>query len=267
MTSSTAWRSGVPGAIFSIAASSLRVAARVVLGRRAREAELAARLGSSSLVSFAARSASSPARDRLAQRLRLRRPEVCHARWRACRGDDAREAELRALLEPAVGLGRRAEAAGEADLAERGDRRPRTGTRCAAEAIASATARSAPGSSIRTPPATLTKTSACPSADARRGARARRRSSRAASGRRRSRRGAASRGRSARRAPGSRAGSAASPRARRRRRRPPRRRPCGRTPRTGRARRRGPAPVISKTPSSFVEPKRFFAARSTRCAR
>ena len=27
-----------------------------------------------------------------------------------------------------------------------------------------------------------------------------------------------------------------------------------------------PAPVISKTPSSFVEPKRFFAARRTRCA-
>ncbi len=27
-----------------------------------------------------------------------------------------------------------------------------------------------------------------------------------------------------------------------------------------------PAPVISNTPSSFVEPKRFFTARSTRCA-
>ena len=39
----------------------------------------------------------------------------------------------------------------------------RTGRRRAAEAIASATARSAPGSSMRTPPATLTKTSACPS--------------------------------------------------------------------------------------------------------
>ena len=38
-----------------------------------------------------------------------------------------------------------------------------TGRRRAAEAIASATARSAPGSSMRTPPATLTKTSAWPS--------------------------------------------------------------------------------------------------------
>ena len=42
--------------------------------------------------------------------------------------------------------------------------------------------------------------------------------------------------------------------------------PCGRTAPTDRERRRGPAPVISKTPSSFVEPKRFLTARRTRCA-
>ena len=75
-----------------------------------------------------------------------------------------REAELRALLEPALGLRRRAEAAGQAELAERGEAGPRPRRLVAAEAIASAIARSAPGSSIRTPPATLTKTSALPSA-------------------------------------------------------------------------------------------------------
>ena len=100
----------------------------------------------------------------------------------------------------------------------------------------------------------------------RRAARARRRSSRAASGRRRCRRGAASRGRSARRAPAPRAGSAASPRARRRRRRRPRPRRVRPKSSDGSGTPTRPAPVISKTPSSFVEPKRFFVARRTRCA-
>ena len=100
----------------------------------------------------------------------------------------------------------------------------------------------------------------------RRAGRARRRSSRGASGRRRWRRGAASRGRSARRAPGSRAAAAASPRARRPRRRRPRPARCGRRAPRGRGRRRGRSPVISKTPSSFVEPKRFLTARRMRWA-
>ena len=103
----------------------------------------------------------------------------------------------------------------------------------AAEAIASATARSAPGSSIRTPPATLTKTSAWASGTPRVAGRARRRSSPGAWGRRRSRHAGASRGRSARRAPAPRAAAASSPRARRRPRSRPRRRPYGRRPRTG----------------------------------
>ena len=41
---------------------------------------------------------------------------------------------------------------------------------------------------------------------------------------------------------------------------------CGRRAPTGSGTPTSPAPVISKTPSSFVEPKRFLAARRMRCA-
>ena len=54
----------------------------------------------------------------------------------------------------------RPQPAREPDLAEDADSLRAPGTPRAADAIASATARSAPGSSMRTPPATLTKTSA-----------------------------------------------------------------------------------------------------------
>ena len=173
--------------------------------------------------------------------------------------------ELRALLEPPLGLRGRPEPSGQADLAERGEpfvhrlalrrggdrERDRRGRR-RARRCARRRRRSR-----RRPPGR---------ARARRGARARRRSSRAASGRRRFRRGAASQGRSARRAPAPRAGSAACPRARRRRRCPAR--PATVRPKSsdGSGTPTSPAPVISNTPSSFVEPNRFFVARRTRCA-
>ena len=90
------------------------------------------------------------------------RPRASRPRCRPVRATVA-EPELAALLDPPVGLGRRAQAAGEPDLAERREPRRAPAAPRAAEAIASAIPRSAPGSSMRTPPATLTNTSAPPS--------------------------------------------------------------------------------------------------------
>ena len=81
-----------------------------------------------------------------------------------------RQAELRGLLERG-GRGGRPSAARRSARSRRSRRAarasaPPAATPRAALATASATARSAPGSSTRTPPTTLTKTSAVPSADA-----------------------------------------------------------------------------------------------------
>ena len=132
----------------------------------------------------------------------------------------------------------RGEPAGETELAERRNavthRAPR-----AAEAIARATARSAPGSSILTPPATLTNTSAVPS-----GTPACRASTATIIASLFGfepwfRRDGAWRDRFARRGPGSRAGSAVFPRARPRPLRRPRPASSRRRARRDRGRRRG----------------------------
>ena len=159
--SSIAWRSSVPGAIRPTAASRSRVEPRIVLRGLPDQAEALWEPGrpyppsarSASIAALAACLSVSASRTRSLPRA-----------LRAGRRDRGREAELGALLEPALGLRRGTQAAGEADLAERRRSRASTGAPFAAEAIASAIARSAPGSSIRTPPATLTKTSAWPSA-------------------------------------------------------------------------------------------------------
>ena len=135
------------------------------------------------------------------------------------RAEDRAEAELERLGDPALGVGDEAQLAGEPDLAEAGERpcprRSASGSPRCAEASAMATARSAPGSSTRTPPATLTKTSAPSRATARRGGRGPRGSSPAGCGRSRSRRGAAARSRSARPAPGPRPAAGGCPPSRR----------------------------------------------------
>ena len=136
----------------------------------------------------------------------------------------------------------------------------------AAEATASATARSAPAPRCaRLPRRSRTRRPA--PARARHSETARRRSSPAAGGRSPVATGGAWRGRSGRRAPGSRAGSAACPRACTRLQTRSRLLRRGRRAPRGRERPRGPAAVISKMPISFVEPKRFFVALSTRCSR
>ena len=134
----------------------------------------------------------------------------------AVRHDRLREARASRTRPGAARPGRRGAARPVRPISPKHATPGRTGAPRAAEAIASATPRSAPGSSIRTPPATFTKTSAWPSATpAWRPSTATIIDSRFGStpGRRR---GAASPGRWARRAPGSRAGAAACPRARRR---------------------------------------------------
>ena len=142
----------------------------------------------------------------------------------------------------------------------------RTGAPRAAEATARQTARSAPGSSIRRPPATFTKTSACPSASPPcRESTATIIASRLGSSPVATRRGIArsvcdtSAWISSRigRVPSSVQATAepTSP-------------GCPRPKSSdGSGTPVSPAAVISKIPISFVEPKRFFAARRTRCSR
>src|SRR5205807_10204757 len=61
-----------------------------------------------------------PCCDRLAQRVRLEHAQLAASRRRPRRGDHGGEPELGALLEPALGLSRRAQAPGQPDLAEGG---------------------------------------------------------------------------------------------------------------------------------------------------
>ena len=152
--------------------------------------------------------------------------------------DDGDDPELGALVEPPLGLGGLSQAAREPDLAEgreplahgraarrRGDRERHceVGTR-----FLDAHAAGDVDEDVR-----------ARERDARRVARARRRSSRGAWDRRRCRHGAASRDRSARRAPAPRAGAGACPRARSRRRLRSRRHASSRRAPRDRARRRG----------------------------
>src|SRR5437868_14609820 len=116
MTSSTACRNGVPGAIFSIAARS-------AASRRGSSSEgvrvnpsSPSRSALRSLVSLVGSVVIESRPDRLAQRLGLRYLECAMGRG-ADRGDDEPEAQLRALVEAPLGLRCGPEAAGEADLA------------------------------------------------------------------------------------------------------------------------------------------------------
>src|SRR3954447_11014575 len=121
MTSSTAWRSGVPGAIFSIACSSCG-------SRRGASSEGVLVKPSSSLSrSTLAWSLDGieACLDRFAQRLCLRNPNLASPRrFGPGGGDDGRNAELRALFEPPLRLCCGPQPARETDLAERGEARP-----------------------------------------------------------------------------------------------------------------------------------------------
>src|SRR3954447_8882025 len=109
---------GVPGAIVSTAASRF--------GSRRGSSSDGVRVNPRSLrrsgfvVSFGSFGIESRL-DRVAQRFRLGDSNLA-MRGRAARSHDGLEPELRALLEAPVGLRHLAEAAGEADLAERGGR-------------------------------------------------------------------------------------------------------------------------------------------------
>src|SRR5438445_7311145 len=114
ITSSTACRIGVPGAIVSTAASRF--------GSRRGSSSDGVRVKPRSLrrsgfvVSFGSFGIESRF-DGLAQRFRLGDPNLA-MRGRAARNHDGFEPELRALLEAPLSLSRLAQAAGEADLAE-----------------------------------------------------------------------------------------------------------------------------------------------------
>src|SRR5581483_7614957 len=114
MTSSTAWRSGVPGAIVWIAVSRF--------GSRRGSSSEGVRVKPSSgccfVVSFGSFCGIESDLDRLAERLRFRDLQFAMARG-AFRDNGPAEAELGGLLQAPLGLGRLPEAAGEADLAER----------------------------------------------------------------------------------------------------------------------------------------------------
>src|SRR5258708_3857794 len=115
MTSSTAWRIGVPGAIVSIAARSF--------GSRRGSSSEGERVKPSSVLRRSDFSFGSFGIEsglyRLTEGLRLDALQCAMTR-RSLRGDDGREPELGAFLEAPVGLRGRAQAPGEADLAEAG---------------------------------------------------------------------------------------------------------------------------------------------------
>src|SRR3954447_1922991 len=124
MTSSTACRSAVPGATFVIAAisaGSRRGSSSE--GVRVKPSSPAGQSALPCLLSFGGLVVIESGADRLTERLGPRHPK-CATAWRPFRGDDGPEPELRALLEPPVGLSRRPQAPREPDLAERSDARP-----------------------------------------------------------------------------------------------------------------------------------------------
>src|SRR3954454_24024012 len=121
ITSSTASRSPVPGAILAIAARSSGVFRRgsSSAGMRVKPSSPRRYSVLRSVVSFGS-VAIKPRSDRLPQRLCGLDRDFAIA-GRPYRRDHSREAELGALLEPPLALSRRAQPAGEADLAEGGD--------------------------------------------------------------------------------------------------------------------------------------------------
>ena len=214
----------------------------------------------------ASRSVSSPAAIASADRLRLddrgRRPSPCPA----ARGPP--QAELRALLEPALGLRRRPQPAGETDLAERGeavaDRRPSRG-RGDRERDREV------GSGLVDPDAAgdvdedVRLTERKPRVPREHGD-DHREPLRVDAGRRRAE---AWPDRSARRAPGSRAGSVASPRARRRRPTRPRPARCDRRARDGSGTPTSPAAghlehaELVRRAEAVLRPPAVFGARGS----
>ena len=190
-----------------------------------------------------------------------RRPQRLRARI-----DHRRQPELARLREAAVGVGDGAQLAGQAELAEAGDRPLAAAGHDAARGARDRERDREVGARLVDPHAAGDVDEHVGAADADAGVarRARRARARAGCGRSRWRPAAAARARTARRAPGPRPAAAASPPsppARRcRARASPRRRsaPTRRRPRPGRRWR------ISNTPTSLVEPKRFLSARSVR---
>ena len=167
-------RSAVPGATISSALTSRgswRVSSSAVSSSPARvrhQARFYRRLAAIS-GTVAAKSLSDAATDAAdSARTRALAPSAAQAPRAASAPRPGvtigLQAELRGLVEAPLGVGDRAQLAGQPELAEARERRARSSPqrrrrarRCA---TASATARSAPGSSTRTPPTTLTKTSA-----------------------------------------------------------------------------------------------------------
>src|SRR5438309_11971623 len=106
MTSSTAWRSAVPGATFVIAAisaGSRRGSSSE--GVRVKPSSPAGQSALPCLLSFGGLVVIESGADRLTQRLGPRHPKCAMLRC-PFRSDDCPEAELRALLQPPVGLRR-----------------------------------------------------------------------------------------------------------------------------------------------------------------
>ena len=154
-------RARCPGATRAIAASRLGSRRGSSSARRAREADV----GRSACASVVLRSAViEPRLDRLPQRLCLRKAAVCHARW--CRpgrrrGSSPSFAHSSSRRSACVAGRSRPVRPISPNAASRFAHRLRPSPRRRSRARP---ARSAPGSSIRTPPATFTKTSAWPSA-------------------------------------------------------------------------------------------------------
>src|SRR5690242_8831965 len=113
MTSSTACRTGVPGAIVLIAASSW-VSRR---GSSSDGVRVNPRSVCDLVISLWSLCGIERGLDRVAQRVHLGHAQFATSR-RAARSDDPVEAELRAFLEAPLGLRRLAEASREPDLAE-----------------------------------------------------------------------------------------------------------------------------------------------------
>src|SRR5258708_18885920 len=108
MTSSTVWRSSLPGATFETAAS--RLGSRrgsSSEGDRVKPSSAAAQSGLVSLLSFDGLFGIESGANRLADGLGVRHLK-CAMTGRAFRGHDPGEAELRAFLQPAVRLRRTA---------------------------------------------------------------------------------------------------------------------------------------------------------------
>src|SRR5262245_46424213 len=123
MMSSIPWRSSVPGATRAIDANRR--------GSRRGSCSDGERVKPRVPGSLSVLSGIEPRLDRVSERVVLLDFEFA-MRGGAPRGDDAIEAELCALVQPALGLGGRAQAAGEPDLAEgreAGPHRRRLGSR------------------------------------------------------------------------------------------------------------------------------------------